>query len=143
MLVMTSCSSDRFMSAGVVGKERCEELLEYLGNDDAEGLKSMFCNEIASSDNLDRQILDVMDFFEGKVISSHPIVSSERSVRDGKTILKISSHIEEIVTDSGKTYDIMFYSHLTNSYDEDKVGISKLYIKSDDGEDCTVGVLIH
>jgi hypothetical protein len=131
------------MSAGVVGKERCEELLEYLGNDDAEGLKSMFCNEIASSDNLDRQILDVMDFFEGKVISSHPIVSSERSVRDGKTILKISSHIEEIVTDSGKTYDIMFYSHLTNSYDEDKVGISKLYIKSDDGEDCTVGVLIH
>ena len=141
---VVGCSIRGLTSPNIEGEKKSKELLQYLNDDDAKGLKSMFCNKTKSSPELDKQIKEVMGFFEGKITSKDPdIQTSSGSLREGKTnLLDIGPYIKDIVTDAGKTYTIRFSSYLINSEDEDKVGISVLTIKSDDGKECIVGEYI-
>lgn len=139
--ILTGCQSSE-----IDGDRKSEELLQYLNDKDEKGLKSMFCNSTKSSTNFDNQIEEVMDFFEGEITTEDPeiITSSGGSVRGGKTKkIHISPHITNVETDAGKSYDIKFYSYLVNTEYEDKVGISKLLIKSEDGKECVVGEYIE
>ena len=141
---IAGCSIKGFISPDIEGEKKSKELLQYLSDDDAKGLKSMFCNKTKSSSKFDEQIQEVMGFFEGKITSKDPdIQTSSGSLREGKTnLLNISPYITGIVTDAKKTYTIRFSSYLINSEYEDKVGISELSIKSDDGKECIVGEYI-
>jgi len=107
----------------------------------------MFCNTTRSAPDFNEQIEEVMKFFDGKVTEHDSLVGisgGSRAVDDGKTTkLTITPKITGIVTDAGKKYEIMFYSHLINSEDKDKVGISELSITTDDGAECIVGKYIR
>lgn len=52
---------------GSLGDKEIEEVLDYLSNNDAEGLKSMFCEIIKSSTNFDEQIQEALDFFKERL----------------------------------------------------------------------------
>ncbi|MDD3137766.1 MAG: DUF5104 domain-containing protein [Lachnospiraceae bacterium] len=123
----------------------CKKLMKYLSDGDAESLKAMFCEKTQSADDFDEQIQTAMDFFDGKIISWDENVGGgeQKSTRKWKTVMHyISPYITDIKTDTGKTYEILFYDYLVNAEHEDYVGISELHITADDGSECVVGEFV-
>ncbi|MDD3137762.1 MAG: DUF5104 domain-containing protein [Lachnospiraceae bacterium] len=140
MILFNGCGGPiMYNYAGAEGKK----LMGYLSDGDAESFKAMFCEKTQSTDNFDEQIQMAMDFFDGKIISWDDMILSggeEESTRKGKTVIRyISPQINDIKTDTGKTYEILFYGYLVNAEHEDYVGISELHITADDGSECVVG----
>ncbi|SCP97353.1 DUF5104 domain-containing protein [Anaerobium acetethylicum] len=146
LFLLSACSLRKDIHSYQKIETECDEIVQYLSEDDTEGLKSMFCNMTRSSSEFDKQIQVAMDYFEGKVIEHDPFTlkNDGSSVENGKiTRLYSSPHLTGIVTDVGKTYEIKFYSYIINTDDEDKVGISKLTIKTDNGNECIIGEYIR
>lgn len=143
--IFTGCFKGSFINSDKIAKQQCEAVLEYLDNDDVEGLKSMFCNKTVSSLDLDEQIQDAMNVFEGKTISYQALTSiGGRSYENGQiTRLDITPSIINIVTDTDKEYEITFYSYLICVDDRDKEGISKISIKFENGQECIIGEYIR
>jgi len=79
-----------------------EKVLKYLDNDDAEELKSMFCEKtISLTPDLDEKIEAAMDFYEGKTVSHGNILGSEGETVDNgvTTKLDMEPHITDIKVD--------------------------------------------
>lgn len=142
--MLQGCSNGKFINSEKIAKENCEDILKYLEDGDKEGLKNMFCNKISSSEELDKQIGEAIDFFEGKTSSYDAKTSSGgTSYRDGEIVrLKVSPSIEDIITDADKKYEIKFYLYIVCAEDKDKEGISEISITSDSGEECIIGEYI-
>jgi hypothetical protein len=143
---LAGCYAENFISSDIEGDKLAKELLGYLSENDAEGVKSMFCDQTKESPDLDQQIEDALEFFEGKVITDDPmiLVGSEEAMEKGRvTWLNVSPSIEEIETNAGKTYKILFYSYLVCAENEEIVGVSEIDIYSADGEVCTIGEYIE
>jgi len=122
--------------------KKIEELFGCLNAQDADGLKSMFCEIIKNTENFDEQIQKALDFLEGEVISYRDSggASSGYSRRWWKTTeFHYSAYIQDIETSSGKIYVIRFYGKLINNSNEDTIGLSELYIKDEKGDECIVG----
>ena len=107
LILHTGCRS-----ATDPGYEQASEILRCFDEEDSEGLKALFCAEIQNTHNLDKEIAEAMEFFEGKVISYDDNFNgrSGQSVDDGEVTEKhFVPIIDDITTDSGVTYKITFY----------------------------------
>jgi hypothetical protein len=143
---MSGCYPENFISDDVEGEKLAKELLTYLSEDDAEGMKSMFCDRAKESSELDRQIEEALVFFDGSVITEDPqiLVSGGKAMDNGRvTWLRVSPSIEGVETDTGKSYKILFYDYLVCANEKDIVGISEIRIESSGGEVFTIGEYIE
>lgn len=87
------------------------QIFKCLNNDDVEALKSLFCQNVSKSHNLDGEIKGVFEFFEGEVVSydDFNVGFSREKVEYGEQILlAIEPWITNIKTDSGKVYEMSF-----------------------------------
>lgn len=138
--------SDIFINSDSVGEQKCQELLQYFSDKNIKGLKSMFCEEVKSSQDLDAQIQTAMKFFQGKIISHDSLVGINgggQAIDHGKTTrLDISPYISNIVTNANKKYDISFYSRIIWTADKNKEGVSYIKLMSSDGQKCQIGKYI-
>ncbi len=146
-VVITSCSVKKLIYSDVIAEENCEEIMDYLSNNDEEELKKMFCKRTAEGGLFEIEIEKAMEFFQGEVVSHDSLVGKTGGghfAKNGKIMeLDIRPHISNIETDADKTYDIRFYSYLIYEEDKDVVGISQLTITDmDTDEEFTVGKLI-
>lgn len=118
-----------------------KDLLGYLENDDAVGIKSMLCDITKSSPDTDEEILTALEFFDGKVTSrNREQIGSQESVRKGETVyLSLSSYVGDIETDKNRTYEIKFYAQVVNAENPNKVGISEIIITDEGGNECVIG----
>ena len=143
MLLATGCWDRPFYDSTVEGNRLSKEILGYLENDDAEGLKSMFCEITRESPTLDEEIQAALEFFEGKITDYEKITvltSSEESVRDGQIVFYfIGPYVKDIETDAGKVYTIKTCTFLVHAKDEKKVGVSEILIADGNGDECVVG----
>ncbi len=142
--ILSGCSTNR----STVDVAR--DVLYCFDNDDVESLKKLFCAAtLSTTDNLDTQIEEAFDFYEGKCVSYGFINSpSQKSVRNGKTVsLKNNPLISYIKTDSGKEYAIKVYMYCINVNYPEKVGISKISVYTYNNEyelvlDAEIGELL-
>jgi hypothetical protein len=119
-----------------------EEVLRCLDEDNAEELKSMFCPKILNEvTDLDDQIKNAMEFYDGKTISHGNILgTSGRSVRGGEIIISDANpYICDIITDANKKYNIKIDSYTIYAEDVSRVGISEILIRTSDGLECKIG----
>lgn len=146
VISMSGCYPENFISDDVEGDKLANELLTYLSEDDAEGVKSMFCDRAKESSELDRQIEEALEFFDGSVITEDPqiLVSGGKAMDNGRvTWLDIATSINKIETNKGTTFDIGFNAYLVCSQEKDLVGISVIYITREDGKMVTLGEYIE
>jgi len=129
LITLSGCLSIDLQSDTKIGREQAEEILRCFDEEDIEGLKSMFCKKISDTYNLDRQIKEAMDFFDGKTISHDDVlVGGGDSVRDGKVVDKhISYMILNIQSSTEKKYKIDTHSYLVYD-DEDYIGMTHIKI---------------
>jgi len=141
VLLATGCWNRPFIDSGVEGSRLSEELLGYLENDDAEGIKGMLCEMTRESPTIDEEIEVALEFFEGKIISrDFEFRPSSKSVRNGEIVyLEIAPDIDNIKTDKEQIYRVKFYVQVVNAKSPEKEGVSEIVITNAEGEECIVG----
>lgn len=139
MLILTGCAEH--YNTKKISEDKSKKILNYLQDEDSEGLKKMFCQKVKNTEDLDSQIEDAFDFFDGKVISHDNILSNEsQTVKKGEvTYLYISPRIENIKTDSTKTYNIYVCYYVVNINNKDLEGLSKIIIEDNSYCSVTIG----
>ena len=139
LVAFSSCTN---VNPDKASKEQFEQVLDYLNDDDTEGLKDMFCEKIKSSSeiDLDKQLDEVMEFFDGKVVLYDDFTKPniEKTEFGGPKEISIMPSAT-VKTDTGKSYEINFHAHIVYKEDEEKVGISEIVIQTDDKEKIIVG----
>ena len=143
--LMSGCWNRPFISSDTEGYKLSNELLGYLENDDAEGIKSMLCDITKSSPDTEEEIIAALEFFDGKVTSrDRELIGSQESVRKGETVyLSLSSYIKMVKQIRIKRYKIRFYAQVVNKENASKVGISKITITDEDGNECVIGEFLE
>lgn len=118
-----------------------DEVINLFIEKDSEGLKDMFCTTIAESRGFDEDLDIAINYIEGEVTSYKcTLGGSQESVRSGEqTLVKVSPHIEDIVTSSGKSYEIIVNSRLVDVENPEYAGIVTIYIECSDGESFRLG----
>jgi len=127
IITMTSCKSVP-KEMGV--NEYSKEVLRCFDEEDVDGLKSLFCEEIQNTHNLDEDIKNALDIYQGKTISYKIIGGTGgETVENGKIVLKDENiQIGEIKTDTGNEYVIVIYSYVINEEYPNRIGISAIDI---------------
>ncbi len=136
-LTLSGCFSKGYKSDITVGREQAEEILRCFNEDDIEGLKSMFCKEVSNTHNLDEEIAEAMDFFDGEAISHDKVlVGGGDSVREGKIVEKhIWYNIRNIKCNTQKTYFIATSSYLSYDRKPDCIGVTFITVFDEDTGD--------
>lgn len=112
-------------------------VLECFDNDDVEQLKNLFCDRFIT-DNLETEIEDAFEFYEGKSEEIGPITTaSQKSVRNGVVVKETATpRIPIYNTDEGKEYVISVRMFTENKDNPDLIGVNKIniYVRNNDGD---------
>ncbi len=138
--ILTSCSSET-KTQEEIGVELCNEVIRCFDEDDVYGLKELFCAAIQNNNNLDYEIKNAFDFFEGSIESYDGFsIGSGESVDDG---VLMDSHIVPVInnieTDSGNIYKITFLSYIVLEKNEQYEGINYLIVRDYNGSFVMIG----
>ncbi|MCL2108338.1 MAG: DUF5104 domain-containing protein [Oscillospiraceae bacterium] len=114
------------------------EVLHCIRNKDVEALKSKFCPIISNMSGIDEQIQELFDFIDGDIISFSADRTNSRSGYD-RTWYSYFTRVREVKTNTGKTYQLRFFHELKNDGYDDRLGISELRLRNQDGEEFIVG----
>lgn len=130
------------------GEEISEKVVECFINEDAEGLKSLFCVRDQRSWSIDKDIQAAFDYIDGDIVSYEIYSGGDgSSVKDGKLVdLHVSGDIE-IETDIGRIYKIRVSFQIVNKKQPTSEGIIGISVSeendtlegAEDDEFITVG----
>lgn len=129
-LTVSGCFSSGKKSDTAIGREQAEEILRCLNEDDIEGLKSMFCKGISDTHNLDKEIAEAMEFFDGEAVSHDKVlVGGGDLLKEGKIVDRhIGYSILNIKSNKGNNYKIVTHSYLIYDMNTDYIGITYLKV---------------
>jgi len=136
VLSLSGCNDSRSVNTRKASHDQAKEILRCLDEDDVEGLKSLFCEKVATSHDLDKEIAAAMDFYEGKSVSfGNIVVSGGDSMRDGEFVdIHIEYSIDNLETDEAMQYTIVTASYLVYKENPQCIGITYMKIIDADTE---------
>lgn len=105
--------------------EKSIEIVRCFDEKDVNGLKSLFCDKVQTTYNLDDEIQTAFDFYEGKSESYDlNYGGTAGGWEDGECIDEhITPSIKNIRTTSEKEYSIFYTEYTICDYDKKKIGI--------------------
>lgn len=123
-------------------------VMECFENEDIEGLKSMFCNEISYSHDLEQEITEAFDYIKGKIISYDEPDGTVggKTIKHGETTkLEFMGNVKNIKIDEneGVVYSLYFNSYVVHQEDASKVGVTNIRIFLKDELLCEIGEIVR
>lgn len=118
------------------------KVLNAFNEKDSNALKSLLCLRTQELTDIDKQICDTFDFFNGNVTSFNKEVegSENDSKEDGEqTFLGRSWSVNEIYTDTGESYELYIRQAVIDKNDKSREGISEIDITNKDGTELIIG----
>ena len=118
--------------------DKSVEIIRCFDEEDAEGLKKLFCEHTQASSDIDKEIEEAFALYDGKSESFKFAYNGgvSGSWRDGKAVDEhISPNIEEITTDLDNVYLICYHEYLTYVKDEKCVGITYIRIFNEETDE--------
>ena len=112
-------------------KEILDEVIRCLDEDDVETLYSLFSEDDKSKYNLERQIEEAMEVYDGKSVSCDEFSCGRGSIKVyyGYYSLKtVSVKYRKVETDSGKEYYIHVVICLVNDAKPENIGVRRIHI---------------
>ena len=131
-IFLCGCSTSNSSSL----KHISDEIVRCFDEKDAEGLKNMFCRNSIVYYDIDSEIQNAFDLYEGQSVSYKMNSKGGWSggYDNGVCIDKhSSSEIEKIKTNCDKEYTIGFCVYEVYEKDEGKVGICVIALRDDNG----------
>ncbi len=107
-----------------------ELMLGHIENRDTDAIYDMLCKRLKKQPEIKRQIEELFDFMDGKVISYETgyLSGDTRSSSNGKFKMHIAHSLDEMITDTGKEYYLGVYFYDENGFEKDLVGINTISI---------------
>lgn len=118
-----------------------EKIIKCFDERDCEALKELFCDEIKINSELESEITDAFDKYNGISISYNVTDKdlSESSMRDGKYVMKrYVPLINDIVTDEKNEYVIGFNTYEICEFKPSKEGVTILVLSDGEGNQLAV-----
>ena len=108
LLSLTACSSEP--SPSKIAKKQATAIINCFKTGETDELKSLFCEQVASTHDLDTEIQEAFDFIDGNIISNgkwYGMGEGGKSVRNG-VVAKSDIHpiIKNLKTDTEKKYKL-------------------------------------
>lgn len=140
-MVLTGCIKG-YVNQGKYGQEQAEEILRCFDEKDVSSLKAMFCEKVASTHDLDKEITEAMNLYNGKSVSHDKIQvgGGDTGYHGVITDNHIRYTIKNIKTDSGSLYTIGTHSYIIYEKDPSCIGITYLnFVIKETGEMLEIG----
>ncbi len=121
-------------------KSTITTVLKCLNENDHASLKNLFSEAVTLQYDIDKQIEEAMDFYEGVSTYHNKIENEIFSTQfrvDHYSYKSIRTTMDNVITDNGSKYDIEMIYVLVDEEDDAQIGISQLFIwNSDNPEEC-------
>ena len=131
-MVLTGCVKG-YVNQGKYATDQAAEILRCFDEKDVSSLKAMFCEKVASTHDLDKEITEAMNLYNGKSVSHDKI-----QVGGGDTGYRgviIDSHVEYLIDniemDNGSVYTLATHSYIIYEKDSSCIGITYLNFYDD------------
>ena len=138
ILGLTACNPIKDVKADIANERHAKKLskkiVEYINDDDVNGMKKLFSEYYQSNFELEEEIKYFFDSIDGKILSyEFKYYGEDGSVRDGKWTKQSSIiRLENIKTDLGKEYNISISEYLKYEDYKSKEGIYDLEVRNAD-----------
>lgn len=134
---------DEPMAVSAKSKEEVTEaLLDALSAHDAESLKAMLCIKTQEMSDIDQQIQEVFNHFNGTVISRDDYLSGSEgsSINYGRVLSEERRwFVTDILTDTGDEYEIIIHQYLSAYSYPTREGIVQLNIRHKNDMETIIG----
>ena len=138
-IFLCGCSAPQKNSSSL--KHISDEIVRCFDEKDAEGLKSMFCQNSIDYYDIDSEIQNAFDLYEGESVS-YKIYSNggwSGGYDNGICVDKHSTpEIKYIKTNCGKKYTIGFCTYEIYESDAGRVGIGVIGLQDEEGNEIAV-----
>jgi len=140
LLFMTGCGESDYETDNKLMNDQAKELLVYIDNRDAEGLRGVFSQDVLDTVDLDDQIESFFEIYEGKISTSDvELGHSSDSTDDGKITERYLSAYIHIETETGNKYTIYFAGYQTIKRKPSMQGIYRISITTETNEEYLLG----
>lgn len=154
LLIVSSCGyKTEKPSPSQVAKSQASTIIECFNTGEIEKLKLLFCENIQNTHNLEKEIAEAIEFIDGKIVSEgdwYGMYAGGESIRDGKLVKQdIHPGMQNVKTDNGSIYRIVFSSYLVYAENSDNIGMTYITIYdetcgySENNDKCTIGKVIY
>lgn len=135
-LLLNGCDKkEHKLSASETARYQAEQIISYVKQEDAEGLKGLFSSYIQENHDLDAEISKLFEFIDGTIISYDAPWGSSASKSaepNGTKYELLVGHVTNVKTDVGTNYLISFNSIYIDKKNEDYIGIDFISISNQD-----------
>ena len=128
-VTLCGCGDSNYKTPSEIGQMKNKTIMEALKAKDKEKLKNVLAKAMQNQENIDEEIDNLMNFIDGNIVS-YDIggVSSPRgrSDEDGWVYRVYDGETENIVTDTGKKYELKYYMYYVNRNHKDYEGVTQV-----------------
>lgn len=129
IVTFCSCGNSNYISPVELGQNQNKIIMEALKKKDKEELKNVLAKALQNQENIDEEIDNLMNYIEGNIVSYDiGAVSSPRgkSDEDGWIYRVYDGETQNIITDTGKKYELKFYMYYVNRNHKDYEGVTQI-----------------
>ena len=140
-ILETSCTTVKAVKDTINNQQHAQEvsekIVQYINEEDVEELKKLFNAYMKDSSELNNDIEELIDCFDGEIVSFETDYNGETgSMDNGEWTIQMSeTELEDVKTDSGKAYRIVFEEYIVYVNDKNREGgINSLSVQDEEGE---------
>ena len=130
MMPLCGCGDPDYKTPAQIGQMDNVIVVEALKTRDGNKLKSVLAPDLRKQQGIDGEIRDFVSFIDGNIVSHDDIglVSSREGKYDeeGPVIKIYDGSTENIITDTGRTYELRYQMYYVNRQHADYEGITIL-----------------
>ncbi|MBD5145757.1 MAG: DUF5104 domain-containing protein [Ruminococcus sp.] len=142
-IITGGCTNNSYESPSKIAQQYSDDILYCFDNNDIQKLKTLFCESISQSHDLENEIQTAFEFFDGNIVSKGKgIGMSEGGVlRENGKVSKLTVHpnLLYITTDTGAEYSIYFCAYLVYENHSENIGITYINVFNSDNEKISIG----
>ena len=132
IVTLYGCGDPNYKTPEQIGQMKNETIMEALKAKDKEKLKKVLAKAMQNQENIDEEIDNLMNFIDGNIVSYDDIgiASPGRGSSDEKGLIYevYDGETENIVTDTGKKYELKYYMYYVNRNHKDHEGIFQIWL---------------
>ena len=129
IVTLYGCGDPNYISPVKLGQKQNKVIMEALKAKDKEKLKKVLAKAMQNQENIDEEIDNLMNFIDGNIVSydiggvSSP---SGETDEDGWVYRVYDGETENIITDTGKKYELKYYMYYVNRNHKDYEGVTQV-----------------
>lgn len=132
IVTLYGCGNPNYKTPEQIGQMKNETIMAALKTKDKEKLKNILAKAMQNQENIDEEIDNLMNFIDGNIVSYDEIglASPGRGSSDEKGLIYevYDGETENIVTDTGKKYELKYYMYYVNRNHKDHEGIFQVIL---------------